>query len=136
MPPIAGRVQRGRGFRQVLADDARVAHLLVGKRQFVVGEADRARIMSEVGMLERARMERNRPRLLAARERQPAMQPPQCGKLAIGNLVAERVGRTAERGGGLSQVILQQPGFGERRPNAQFVLFTQRSWPQNRRKNL
>ena len=40
---IAGRVQRGRGLCQVLADDAGIADLLVAECQLVMREADGAR---------------------------------------------------------------------------------------------
>ena len=41
MASVAGRMQRRRGLCQVFADDARVAHLFVGKGQLVMGEPDR-----------------------------------------------------------------------------------------------
>ena len=56
---IAGGVQRRCGFGQVLADDARVADLLVAERQLVVREADRARVVRELGVLQRAGVQRD-----------------------------------------------------------------------------
>ena len=53
MTAIAGGVQRGRGFGEVLAHDARIADLLVGEGQLVVREADRARVVRQFGVLER-----------------------------------------------------------------------------------
>ncbi len=57
MAAIAGGVQRRRGFGEVLADDAGVADLLVAEGELVVREADRARVVRELGVLQRARVQ-------------------------------------------------------------------------------
>ena len=103
MAAIAGGVQRGGGFGQVVADDAGVADLLVAERQLVMGEADGARVVRELGVLQRARMQRDGARLLAAREGDPAVQAPQRRELRVGDRLAHRVGRPAERRGGLAR---------------------------------
>ena len=54
MAAIAGGVQRGCGFGQVLADDAGIADLLVAEGQLVMREADRARVVRQLGVLQRA----------------------------------------------------------------------------------
>ena len=82
MTSIAGRVQRRRRFREMVADDARVADLLVAEGQLVVGKTDRARVVRELGVLQRARMQRDRPRLLALGVRDPAMQAPESSRAA------------------------------------------------------
>jgi len=75
-------------------------------------------------------------RLLAPLECQPAVQPPQRRELSVGDLFAERVGRAPESGGGLNQIVLQQPCFGQRRANTQLVLTAERPGPQNGRQQL
>jgi hypothetical protein len=73
---IAGGMQRRRGFRQVLTDDARVAYTAIRERQFVVCESDRTRVVRQLRTLERARVERNGARLIPASGCQPAVQSP------------------------------------------------------------
>ncbi len=51
---IACGVQRRRGLGEMLADDARIADLLVAERELVVRQADRSRVVRELGMLQRA----------------------------------------------------------------------------------
>ena len=75
--PVAGGVQRGGGFGDVLAHDRHVADLPVALAEIEVGEADRARVVGDLGLLQGAVVERNRPRLLAAREGDAAVQAPQ-----------------------------------------------------------
>ena len=75
--PVAGGVQRGRGFGEVLANDAGVADLLVAEGELVVGEADGARIVRELGVLQRAGVQGDGARLFAAREGDPAVQSPE-----------------------------------------------------------
>ena len=53
-------------------------------------------------------------------------------ELRVGDLLAQRVGRAAEGGGGLREVVLQQPGFGQRGPDAQLVVATERAGSQDR----
>ena len=86
--PIAGGVKRGRGFGEVIADDARVADLLVAEGQLVVRETDRAGVVRELRVLQRARVERNGARLLAAGERNASVQAPQGRELRFGNPLA------------------------------------------------
>ena len=51
---VAGRVQRRRRLRDVLADDRRVADVAVAEAELVVGEADRARVVRALRLLQRA----------------------------------------------------------------------------------
>ena len=120
--PVAGGVERRSGFRQVVADDAGVADLLVAERQLVVGEADGARVVRELGVLQRARVQRDRARLLAARKGEAAVQPPERREARVGERLAHRVGRAAERRSGLGQVVLQQPRGCERRTHGDLVV--------------
>ena len=113
--PVAGGVQRRRRLGEMVADDARVADLLVAERQLVVGEANGARIVRELGVLQRARVQRDGARLLAARERDPAVQAPERRELRVGERLAHRVGRAAERGGCLRR---GRPAAARRRSSA------------------
>ena len=54
MATVACGVQRGRGLRQVVAHDARLADVPVAVRKLVMREANCARIVCEFGVLERA----------------------------------------------------------------------------------
>ena len=74
---VAGGVQRGRGFGDVLAHDGHVADLPVALAEIEVGEADRARVVGDLGLLQGAVVQRDRPRLFAARKRDAAVQAPE-----------------------------------------------------------
>src|ERR1051326_4160998 len=100
MPAVAGRVKRGRRLGEMLADDPRIADLLVAERQLVMGEADRARVVRELRVLQRAGVKRDGARLLATGVRDAPMQAPQDRQLRIANRFAKRVRRAAERGRG------------------------------------
>ena len=96
--PVAGRMQRRRGLRDVLAHDGDVSDLPVALPELVVREADEPRIVRGFGLLECAPVHRDRARLIAARRGQPSVQPPERGKAPWRDGVAERVAvRIAER---------------------------------------
>ena len=95
MAAVAGRVQRRGGLGDVLAHDGDVADLAVALAELVVGQADAARIVGDLGLLQRAAVQRDRARLIAARRRQPAVQPPQRRQAAA----AERSRGTCRAGG-------------------------------------
>ena len=80
MPPIAGGVQGRRGFGDVLAHDGGVADLPVALSEIEVGEADGARVVGDFGLLQRAIVQRDRPRLFASRKRDASVQTPQIGE--------------------------------------------------------
>ena len=82
MAAIARRVKGRRRLGDVLADDGDVADLPIAVAELVMGEADGARIVRQFGLLQRAAVERDRARLIAARRREAAMQPPQCRQAA------------------------------------------------------
>ena len=48
--PIAGSMKRRGGFSEVLANDARIANLLVAERELVMRKTNRSRLVSELGM--------------------------------------------------------------------------------------
>ncbi len=80
---IAGGVQRRGGLCQMFANDAGIADLLVAERQLVVCETDRARIVRELGVLERTCVKSDRARLLASCECDTAVQPPRIGEPCV-----------------------------------------------------
>ena len=118
---VAGGVQRRRGLRDVLADDRRVADLLVAEPELVVREADGFRIVRLLGVTQRPAEQRDRARLVAFGKRDAAVKPPQRREQGGRKIVAGRVGRPSERGGRLRDVVAHQPGFGERASQADFV---------------
>ncbi len=125
MTPVAGGVQRRRRFRDVLADDGDVADLAIALAELVVREPDAARVVGRVGLFQRAAVHRDRARLIAARRRETAVQPPQRRQARRWNGVAEGVGRAAEGGRGLIEVVLEQRCLGEHRPQRKFVVSRQ-----------
>ena len=112
--PIAGGVQRRGGLRDVLADDGGVADLAVAVPELVVGEADGARVVGALGLLQRPWSRKAMPR--DGSPRADASRP--CSRQSCGQArriePLARFGRAAERLGRLADVVLQQPGFGER----------------------
>jgi hypothetical protein len=122
---VAGGEQRRGGLGQVLADDRGVAHLPVALGQLEAGETDRARVMSGLGVFQRSSVEGNCARLIAARRREAAVQPPQCRQASSGNRVSEGIGRPAQRGRGLIEIVLEQPGLCQRRADGELVFACQ-----------
>ena len=88
---IAGGVQRRGGLGDVLADDRDVADLAVALAELVVGEADGARVVRGLRVLQRAAVQRDGARLIAARRREPAVQPPERGQAAADGTVSRKV---------------------------------------------
>jgi hypothetical protein len=111
---IADRVQRRGGLGEVLAHRRGLADLLVAACELEAGEADGARVVRELCLPQRALVQRDGARLLAAHLRHAAVQPPEVREGCGGHGLAERVGRPAEHGARLVDVVLQEPGFGER----------------------
>src|SRR5688572_17173971 len=101
-----------------------------------MGKPDRPRIVGDLRVLQGAPVERDRARLIAAGGCQAAVQAPERGKPAGRDGVPKRVGRTAEAGGGLLQIVLQQPRLGERGTNIELVLPRHRRRAQRRRQQL
>jgi len=132
MPSIARRMQRRCGFGEVVANDARVADLLVTERQLVVRKTDGAGLVRELRMLQGSRMQGNGPRLLAFGVGDAAVQAPQRRELRVGDTLLERVGRTAQGSRRLGQIVLKEPGFSQGSPNRQLVFPVQRPGPEQR----
>jgi hypothetical protein len=130
---IARRMQCGGRLGQVLPDDPRVTDLFVAEGQLVMREADGPRLVGELGVLQRARVQGNGARLLTARKGDAALQPPHRRELRVGDGLSHRVRRPANRGGGLGEVVLQQPGFSERRADGELIIPRQRSGSQKGR---
>ena len=131
MPAIAHCVQCGGGLRQVLANDARIADLLVAKRKLVMGKTDRACVVRELRMFECSRVQSDRARLLAACKCDAAVKSPGVRKTRIGYLFTKSVWRPAECRGGLSEIILKKPCLGQRRADAQLVVAAERAAPEH-----
>ena len=89
MTAVASRVEGGRRFGEVIADDARIADLLVAARQLVVTEADGARIVRTFGVFQRARVQRDRARLLSPSKSHAAVQAPQRRQSSVGHGVSK-----------------------------------------------
>ena len=64
--------------------------------------------------------------MVAARRRQPAVQTPERGDAASVDGVAEGVRRTAERGGGGVEIVLQQGRLGLHRAHGQLFVAVER----------
>ncbi len=111
--PVARGVQRGGGAGDVLADDGHLADLPVAQPQLVVGEPDGARIVRALGLLQRLGQERDAAGRLAARHGQPAVHAPEVRQPGrVEALPPFR--RIAQRFGRLPDVVLEQPGLGQR----------------------
>jgi hypothetical protein len=136
MSTIASSQKSRCGLGEMLADDGRVAYLPVALRQLEAGEADGARVVSRLGVLQPSAVERDRTRLIAARRREPSVEAPECREASGGNRVAECVGRSAEGRRGLIEVVLQQPGFSKRRSDGELVFAWQPGRAESRCKQL
>ena len=79
VPPVADGMERRRRLRQMLADDARVAHLPVAEAQLEVRQTNRPRIVGTLGGLERFGQEGNATRRFAARGGEAAVHSPEVG---------------------------------------------------------
>ena len=64
--PIASCVEGRCSFGQMLADDSGITDLLVTERKLIMRKANGARIVRQLRMLQRTRMEGDGARLLAA----------------------------------------------------------------------
>lgn len=95
-------------------------------------EPDGARVMRKLGVLQGARVQCNCTRLLAAGEGEPAVQAPERRQLTVGNVLAESIRRSAEHGGGLPQLVLQQPRLGERAAHGELILAIETATAQQR----
>ena len=126
VPPVAGGVQRRGGFGDVLADDRHVADLAVALAEIEVGEADGARVVRDLGLLQRAVVQRDGARLLAAGEGDAAVQPPEIGVQDRRQVLADGVWRAAEDGSGLCKIALQEVRFSQHDADAEFVVARQR----------
>lgn len=113
MSSIASSVQRGRRLGQVLADDTGITDLVVADRQLVMGQPDGSRFVRELGVFQGAGMKPDCSRLLTARKRDPAVETPESGKASVGNPILQSIWWSPQRGCGLNEVVLEQPGFGQ-----------------------
>ena len=92
-------------------------------------ESDRTRFVSTLGSRERFTQERNSLGGLSSSGGQPAVHAPQVGK--AGRIDAlSRLGWTPKRFDGLSQVVLKQPGLGQRATKLNLLVARQAGTPQ------
>src|SRR5688572_12044968 len=117
----------------MIAHDTRITDLLVAERQFVVGEANGPRVVGELRMLQRARVQRDRPGLLAARESDATVEPPERREPRIAQRLTDSIGRPAERGSGLGEIVLEQPRFREGGANRDLIPAAQGAGTELRR---
>src|SRR5712691_3769203 len=122
IPTIAGGMKSRRRLGDMLADDRRIANLLVTVPELVMREPDGFRIVRELGLTKRPAEQRDGPRLIAFRKGNTSMQAPERGEQRGRKHVARGIGGTAERGGGLRDFVGKQPSFGERATQGDLVL--------------
>ena len=120
--PIAGGVQGGCRLADVLANDRHLADLPIALTELIVGQPDGARVVRQLGLLERAAVERDGPGLIAARRREAPVQPPE-GRQAPGrDRLAQGVRSTSEYRRGLIEIVLQQRRFGQHAADGEFLV--------------
>ncbi len=110
---IARRVQGRRRLRDVLADDDGVADVPVAEAELVMSQADGARVVRALRLLEGAAEERDAAGRLPARDGQLAVQAPELRQ--AGRMQALPLFRgIAERLSGLADVVLLEPCLRQR----------------------
>ena len=82
--------------------------------------------MRELGVLQRAGVQGDRARLFAPCVGNAAVQSPERRELRIADRLVQRIGRASERGGGLREIVLEQPGFGKNRTDGERIFAGQR----------
>jgi hypothetical protein len=126
-------VQRGGGFGNVLAHNGHVADLAVTLPKIEVSQPDRAGIVRNLGLLQRAVVQGNRPGLLASGKGDPAVQAPEVGVQDLGQVFANRVGGASQHRSGLCKIPLQEVRFSQHDANRQLVVSRQRGWGAQQR---
>ncbi len=121
VPPVAGRVEGRSRLGDVLADDGDVADLTVAEAELVVAEANGARIVGPLGLLESLGQQGDASRRFAAGDGEPAVHSPEVGEPGGIEPLAP-LGRRSERLGRLPHVVLEQPGLGEGAPQLDLVV--------------
>ena len=113
MTSIAGGVQGRRRLGDVLADDRHFADLAVAEAQLVVGEPDGARVVRTLGLLS-ALVRKAMPRDGSPRAdaRRPCIRQRSRQTARLQPLPPLR--RPAQRFRRLADVVLKQPGLGQR----------------------
>ncbi len=127
--PVTGCVERRGGLAEVFAHDGKVADAPVGERQFVVRQADGAGVVRRLGEFQGSGEQSDGTRLVAPRRGDAAVHPPERRQPRRLDRFAQRVGRPAESGAGLVDIVLEQPSVGQRAADRQFVVATERGEP-------
>src|SRR5262245_50435837 len=120
----------------MFANDGNVADFAVALAELVMCETDGAGVVSRLGLLEGAAMKRNRPGLIPSRGREPTVKTPERRELTGRDSIAECIRRTTECRRSLIEVVLKQPGLGERRADRQLVVAGQGRRTECRRQQL
>ena len=121
MPPVARGVQRRCGRCQVLPDDRRIADLPVAERQLVLGKTDGPGIVRPLRKAQGFGEKRDAAGWLATGGGHAAVHAPEVRQSGwIGPL--PRIGRSPKGLSRLPEVVLEQPGFRQGRPNPDLVL--------------
>ena len=123
-------MQGGRRLAEVVGHRGLIADQLVAARQLEVGEAGCPQVVRDFRLLQRPAVQRDRPRLIAARRRQPSMKTPQMRQRGRRDRFADAVRGTAKRRAGLREVVLQEPRLGENDAQREFVLARKRRGSQ------
>ena len=74
-------------------------------------QADGAEVVGDLGLFQRAAVQRDGARLVAARRGETAVQPPEIRQNGRRDDFAQRVRRASERRARLRQIVLQEPCF-------------------------
>ena len=121
-PLVANGVQRRGGLAEVLGHDRAVADVLVAAGELEMRQAGGAQVVRHFALLERAPLQRDGARLIAARRGEASVEPPEMRQRDRRDALANGVRGAAQRGAGLGQIVLQKPGFGEDDAHRQFVV--------------
>ena len=128
MPTVACRMESGCRLGDVFANNRHVADVAVTEAQFVVPEANSARIVRAFGLPQCLGEKRNAAGGFTARNRQAAVDPPQIGQ-ARGVEALSPFGRLTKRFRGLTNVVLQQPRFRQGASNLNLLVSVQARLP-------
>ena len=124
MTAIAGRIQRRRCLRDVLANNGDVADLAVAQTQLVVRKANGPGVVRPLRLLEGLAEEGDSAGRLAVGDREAAVHAPDIREPGRVQTLAP-LWRWAQGLGGAARVVLQQPGIRQGTPHLDLVVAPQ-----------